>query len=401
LLQKRLFVLQDVDHIRWGSLNSLLPLIAEAGPNQFLRILEKTLTSHPEVFVDLLAEERDGVMSVKYLTGVLWALEAISWDDEFMVRASLVLAKISKIEKEVSKTNRAMDSLVSILLPWYPQTNAKFDKRKIVIETLTHDDPGGCWELLIGLMPNQSQIASNNHKPSWRNNIQIEKEVTVTRTEFWEQSIYIIRKAMILAKSDVMKLSELITHLENFPNECFHEFLEILSSDETRAFPDHHRQVVWSQLNGLKHRHIKFSKADWALDEDSLSKLDDVLRQIAPSESIQKYKHLFTEQEFELYESNDNYDEERDKLEIKKKKAISNVYADGGIQSVLKLSHEASSSRQVGLSFGNIGDRNSDEQIIPSLLNEEDPDVLEFYKSYIWRRFYYKKWKWVDSFSYS
>lgn len=75
-------IFEDADWVLWGSLNNLLPLLAEAAPNQFLNAVEEALQARLCPFNDLFAQEGNGITGGNYMTGLLWALETLAWDEQ-------------------------------------------------------------------------------------------------------------------------------------------------------------------------------------------------------------------------------------------------------------------------------------------------------------------------------
>ncbi|SNT70042.1 hypothetical protein [Psychrobacter sp. LV10R520-6] len=70
---------QASDWLRWGSLDSLLPTLAEASPIFFLQAVEAAIDTNPSPFVALFHQETTATFGQNYLTGLLWALENIGW----------------------------------------------------------------------------------------------------------------------------------------------------------------------------------------------------------------------------------------------------------------------------------------------------------------------------------
>ena len=84
-------LLADADWILWGSLNSILPTLAEAAPGTFLYAVEKALSLLPCPFDELFSQEGNGTTGGNYLTGLIWALEGLAWDEQFLVRVCVAL----------------------------------------------------------------------------------------------------------------------------------------------------------------------------------------------------------------------------------------------------------------------------------------------------------------------
>ena len=115
-------ILTDADWVLWGSLNGLLPTLAEAAPGEFLDAVEKALRLTPCPFDALFAQEGDGITGGNYVTGLLWALEGLAWGEQCLVRVCVVLGELASHDPGGQWGNRPSRSLATILLPWLPQT---------------------------------------------------------------------------------------------------------------------------------------------------------------------------------------------------------------------------------------------------------------------------------------
>ena len=64
-------IFADADYVVWGSLNHLLPVIAEAAPGEFRGAVGQALAKSPSPFDTLFQQEGSGVTGTNYLTGLL------------------------------------------------------------------------------------------------------------------------------------------------------------------------------------------------------------------------------------------------------------------------------------------------------------------------------------------
>jgi hypothetical protein len=158
-------ILSDADWVLWASLNDLLPLLAEAAPEEFLRIVEKTLNSDMCPFNMVFAQEESGIFGSNYMTGLLWALETLAWDPDYLIRVVILLGELAAKDSGGSRANRPANSLSTILLPWFPQTCAPVSKRKAAIDALLKEHPVIAWNLLLSLLPHSHQISHGSRKP--------------------------------------------------------------------------------------------------------------------------------------------------------------------------------------------------------------------------------------------
>jgi hypothetical protein len=91
-------ILKPEDWRRWGSLDQLLPMLAEAAPSAFLDAVENALRFDPPPFNQLFLEEGGGLSGGNYMTGLLWALEILAWSEESITRVVLILGELASLD---------------------------------------------------------------------------------------------------------------------------------------------------------------------------------------------------------------------------------------------------------------------------------------------------------------
>jgi hypothetical protein len=163
-------LLNKADWERWASLDSHLPLLAEAAPDEFLDAVESVLVDLSSTpFHELFAQEGTaGIGGGNYMSGLLWALEGLAWNSDYLPRVSLILADIASVDPGGNWLNRPANSLADIFLPWHVQTTAPFEKRKNAIETVLREQPEVGWSLILALLPHSHGFTSGCHRPVWR-----------------------------------------------------------------------------------------------------------------------------------------------------------------------------------------------------------------------------------------
>ncbi len=389
-------IFTDADWVLWGSLNTLLPMLAEAAPDEFLNTVENTLRLSPCPFDELFSQEGSGIFGGNYLTGLLWALESLAWDEKYLVRVCVILGELATHDPGGSWANRPDNSLVTILLPWFPQTIASIKKRKVAVETVCKQCPEIGWKLLISLLPNQHQISMGSHKPLWRNPISDDWKKNVTDKEYWDQVSFYADLAVSMAESDPLKLAKLIEHFDNLPKSSFYRLLKILSPETVSKYSEGQRLIIWDHLREFTTKHRRFSDAKWALSDELISDIEKVTDKLAPSNPSKLYQHLFSGNEFDLYEENCNWKEQQEKLEERRQNAIEEILREGGIEAVKRFAITVESPNQVGYSLGCIVDTAIDSILLPEYLEVENRKLLTFTGSYVWSRYYTKGWSWVD-----
>jgi hypothetical protein len=390
-------ILADTDWERLASLNDLLPLLAEAAPGEFLDAVEKALISEPSPFDRLYAEESDGVMGRTYMSGLLWALETLAWDPDHLSRVVICLGELAEHDPGGRWSNRPVNSLTTILLPWMPQTCAPVAKRAAAVSTLLAELPEIGWNLLLSLLPQSHSTSMGTRRPAWQETIPGEWSKGVTHREYWEQTALYSEVAITAAMGDRRKLTELIGHLENLPASAQEQLLIHLGSDATTNLPDADRLSLWTKLVDLVTKHRKFSDAGWAMKSEQVDKIASVADSLAPAAPAFRHQRLFSEREFDLYEDKNNYEDQRNELELRRQKAVEEVAANGGAQGVLAFAAAVQSPWRVGLAAGVVVGTEVDRVVLPNLLEPEQKQLAQFAGGFVWSRYRVGGWQWVDA----
>lgn len=390
-------LLGDADWMLWGSLNDLLPILAEAAPSEFLDSVEKGMRLKPCPFDELFSQEGDGITSGNYLTGLLWALEGLAWDEQYLVRVCVVLGELASHDPGGRWDNRPANSLTTILLPWLPQTLASVEKRKVAVRSMLNEWPDIAWNLIVQLLPGQHQTSSGSHKPRWRKTIPDDWKKGVTREEYWQQASFYAELAVTAAGHDITRLSALIDHFDNLPEPAFEQLVQTLASRTISDLPEEQRLSIWRHLTKFTNKHRRNFDAKWVLPDEVLSRLEQVAEQLAPTNKFNLYQNLFTDRDSDLYEEKGDWEKQRNKLDERREAAISGIFEENGVEGVIRFAGSVTSPRQVGNALGAIPDSAIERTFLPHFLDSTDNKHKALVSSFIWRRHHLKGWEWCDS----
>jgi len=389
-------ILAGADWALWASLNDLLPLLAEAAPGEFLDAVENALNSDSCPFDMVFAQEGTGIMGRNYITGLLWGLETLAWDAEYLTRVVVILGELAERDPGGNWANRPANSLSTILLPWLPQTCAPIQKRKAAILTLFNEIPDVAWKLILAILPRSHQVTSGSRKPAWREMIPDEWSKGVTQREYWEHIVSYAELAMISAKQNLSKLAELIDRLDDLPSPARNQLLTHLKSNAVTSMSQANRLILWTKLIDLVSNHRKFADAEWALKPDVVNEIAVIAESLAPEAPIYRHQRLFSERDFNLYEEKSNYEEQRKRLENLRQKAVGEVFEAGSIEAVLEFAKSVERPWHVGVAFGMIAINNVEEKILPALLESENNLLAQFAGGFVWGVFRDRRWQCVD-----
>lgn len=389
-------LLADADWVRWGSLNRLLPTLAESAPDEFLGAVEVAMRQSPSPFDELFSQEGAGITGGNYLTGLLWALEGLAWEERHLVRVCVALAELASHDPGGQWANRPSNSLATILLPWLPQTLAAVEKRMVAVQTVLNEWPDVAWNLIIQLLPGQHQTSSGSHKPTWRKSIPDDWKESVTQQEYWQQASSYADLAVAAAGLDVARLSTLIDHLHSLPQPAFDQLLQVLASRPVSDLPEDQRVSIWDHLTKFAIKHRRFSDAKWALPDEVIARIEQVAERLAPADPFYLYQHLFTDRDFDLYEESDDWEEQRKKLDARRVAAIAEILQRDGAEGVIRFSESVSSPRQVGHAVGAVSDMSIERALLPHFLDSVDDRHKALVSGFVWRRYHLQGWEWCD-----
>jgi len=388
-------LLHKADWKVWASLDLLLPLLAEAAPDVFLNAVESVLRDLEQTpFHRIFSEEGK---DATYICGLLWALETLAWNPDYLAQASVILADIAFIDPGGNWGNRPSNSLANIFLPWRVQTTAPFEKRKSAIETVLREQPKVGWKLLLALLPYKHGPASRCRKPTWQDYIPHDWKDGVSEQEYWEQITAFSESAIALAQGDVEKLGALIQLLPDLPEQARDKLISHLASPCVVSLPETDRLSLWEDLGALARKHRKFSDADWALPEEAVREIAEAAQVLAPNDPKLKYRYLFSDRDSDLWDEKGNYEEQKAKLDRARQDAVQTILDSEGLSSVLDFAHHVSEPYNVGRALdGTTINEQFENEILPAYLEKKDEILHRFIAGFVWEKFRRLQWPWVD-----
>jgi len=381
----------------WASLSRLLPFLAEASPAVFLNSLDgalKDLSASP--IRELFDPTTDILFGRQYHCGVLWALEVLAWNPEYLNRTCVCLTRLSHFKLGPNIGNTPAATLRSIFLPWLPQTAATVKARRVAVEKVIEEDTEVGWALLLAILPEAHQVGHHNQRPVWRDWIPSGWAEGVTRSEMHNQVQNYAEIAVQNALGDLGKLTELVSRWDNLPSEVFQEVLRILGSPKIKERPEAERFALWQKLKDEVDRHRKFSTSDWAMPEEEVKKLESAADELKPELPSILYQRLFNHYEDAFYMT-DDYDAERKKLEMERERAVLEIIKREGMEKILDVAARVKLPREFGYALGRVGNADIDSLLLPGRLEVDEPAMVDLIKGFVWARFVKEPFEWVEN----
>ena len=381
----------------WISLSSILPLLAEAAPDEFLACVEKGLEGQPPLLSGLFEAEVDGSIggSAPH-TGMLWALETAAWSGPHFGRSVDLLARLAELDPGGRLSNRPSASLATIFNPWHPDNSVEVSRRLTVLDTLRKRHPGVAWALMLTMLPETHGVHFPSHEPTFRS--WKPAQITVTYGEYFQLVTDLVTRLVEDAGSDVARWVRLIEQMSNLTppdREVVLNRLEQHIADND--FNDDDKPTLWESLRSVTSQHREYSEAAWALPVEELEKIDHIQGTLQPSAPMQRHTWLFQDYtppvpgysigtDFQAYEA---------ALEEIRKNAVSEIDGSEGYAALQRLAREATQAWWVGVAVADATEAKYEGDLV-SLLGSDDPVDAELSASYAARRFNQAGWPWLE-----
>lgn len=214
----------------WSSLKDVTPLLAEAGPESFLDVLEEKLSKAPGIFPELMRDSDARLMfdECKH-SGLLWALESLAWHPSYFSRAAHVLYGLSKIDPGGRWSNRPFNSLAEILLPGFPQTYATPAQRLTAFDSIIKQDAEFAWRVVERLL--NSNVISESHRFRWRDSGGEKRSLDPESKERQQEySDGLVPRWVALVSASPLNLASAINNFLRLPEEIRESALDSLKT---------------------------------------------------------------------------------------------------------------------------------------------------------------------------
>jgi transcriptional regulator with XRE-family HTH domain len=382
-------LVENANWIRWGSLSSLLPSIAEASPLILLNAIDQDLsTENPEIY-KLFEPDGDAIFGKRPHTGLLWALEILAWEPTYLSRVSLILAQLSEKTDAGTSGNTPLRSLIEIFMPWYPQTKATAEQRVRVLGTVLRRQSEAGWKLLMELLPNQQHISTPIAKPSWRD-WALSWSPGASGSEYWHQVSSSAELLVDHAGSSTARLTTLIGSLEHLPSDTQKTLMSNLEALAERTQDEEERRIISDAIQKEILQNKRFANAQWSLDPAALFELERVRLLFEPADPVRKHSWLFKPR----WEVSEDLLGKDTKLEISRTAALEEILKVKGWSGILQLIGAVESPMELGMTLGAFDQGEQLSNIVPALVPSADPGTNNFVHGYIHKRLN-EGWGWV------
>lgn len=367
-----------------------LPDYAEAAPETFLSLIELDLRKGESVTLELMRPVNEPIFgSRSSRTGLLWALERLSWNLGNLPRVADILARLSKRKINDNLVNKPEHSLQCIFRSWMPQTAAPVEDRMKMLESLVSRYPEVGWALCIEQFNPDLGIGDYNQRPRWRSDAS-----GVGQSVSQAEHVSFARKAIDLALDR--------------PNHDERTLLDLV--ERLEALGEGHREAVWKLVErwadggdasddakaGLRQR-IR-SREYWRRQHaegdlhNSLVCPPEVLAKLEPKDLVIRHARLFSgwnEWSLDDPEYEDMDDEERNRnIRERQIEVLSDIWRERGFSGVDALLDRTEPGIVGGLMAELLTERNARIDFVQSCLQAafagEKTKYEKYLKDFLW-----------------
>lgn len=377
-------VRQLLCHNDWKVFQSIgwnLSFLAQAAPEEFIEALESNMSAVEQ----LLSEQEKSIFMQQYGSELFCALYTIAWDKTYAGSACLLLAKIGAFD------NRAISTIIEILLPWHPQTTSSVETRIAIVEEAVPFLGHKGWQLIKGLLPRQTSTSVEHEKPKY-----LLKDIVVKNVTY-DELFFVYEAYLKIGLTIITDNSELIELLDDVTPNMRARIIRHLSDFAKDVYDDHTRAIYWNKLLDLITRHRKYSTSEWALSESILQEIAILADEFKPDSLALQNSRLFCNREYYLYES-DDFENSREKLHQKRLDSITQIMGIYGFSGIVELADNSERSELVGRLFAIISnDETANEEQLINMLISEKSSRSNFSTGYIQNRYFEQGNEWLKN----
>ncbi len=394
---RRLLEQADGDWRVWASLSDFFPPLAEAAPDIFLLAVEEGLKGEQPVLLRLFTEQEKGLFGDSPHVGLLWALETLAWSPEYLARAALLLAKLTRLEPADNNANRTGESLRGIFLLWLPQTTATLEQRLRVLDVIREREPEVAWNLMKQLLPKDYGVGHTAATPRWRDwapDASRDSPPPNYATGVRE----IVTRVLADAGESGDRWAALIWALPVLEDEHYEAIVERLTDMEVGRLQASDRAAIWNALRSFISRHRSFPDEDWAIATERVDRLSEIFERFEPQEVTNRYGWLFGHSPSLPEGLEREWAEHEEAVKNVRFEAIRAIYRREGIAGVLELVGCVERPFDLGTVLGESGlaEENEDELLRENLAGE-DMARAHFARGFAFGRFRVKGAVWLGT----
>lgn len=339
-------LLEKADWTTWRNLSDCLQRLAEIAPSEFLDRVEWNVLHKSEEILRLFPQKDSDIFgSNNYISELLWSLEILAWSPDYLIKAICILGLLEDLPYEQTNwVNTPINSIVSILLPWYPQTLGNLEKRKSALRSLKNDNPDIFWKVLKKILPDHTSTTSGNPKPRYI--LSVPEEIKITHTEVYECYAYLLELAVDTVCDETEKQIDLVDQIGYMHESTLTKYLDCLEECLENYTPE----FAFSLWTKLREQLVLIRPTNEMVIYNYLDRINRLIEKLEPKDKRLKYQELYRDDRC-LFEKGD-YTTAWKRIESEKEIAIKDIFDCFGIEDTERFGHSVKNLHDVASKLG-------------------------------------------------
>lgn len=274
---------------QWHYISNFFVDLCEVSPNSVLNKLEEEQIN-PTGLMELFENQSSDFLFGKndYIE-ILWGVEEFLVQREYASRAYSWLLYLDNLSFEY-KSNSPKDIFGKLLCTWhnFSAFSKSNDKIEIAAKALAKDK--NAWDHIFGALPTgHASIFGDLHAPKYRNHVE---EDTITRKEMYDTNLGYIDLLLKATDFKPQRWNDLLSIYDEVDPDIRKKIKEKLLF-EIAQMDDDERLIIKNNIRRVVYKHRYFASAEWAMGEDLIGEMLDILDSINFTQQEYDFEYLF------------------------------------------------------------------------------------------------------------
>ena len=345
----------------WVSLNDVLPMLAEASPDDFMEQLRNALhTESGTNRIHHLFEPRFAMLrnDYKYFS-LLWALEILAWDPDNLHDIAMLLGRLQEDFENLIQdnyVNRPSNTLHNIFRSWLPQTSAPIGKRLKVLDALYKKHPSVAIQLAQALASDHNRTGHYATCPIWRDDaLKVKRATGEDRLQTIEYSIDLLEKHLV---TDGVPLDERFSIATYAVNEFYYwgeeyaerfveKIIKIFKQSDKKEVEELSKKFYETLRHHIESSHI--SPPTEKSEKNIIKMMRKILKETKSDDLVFQNLHWFESwpKVDRAFEGERRFEDREEHIAEERGKAIQSIRDKMGIDGIIALTKKAEDPESV------------------------------------------------------
>lgn len=361
-----------------ASADDVMPLMAEASPSMYLASVNRALKKHRAI-PDYLGEHLTGLSSTCMGGGLISGIKVCARQKDLLSNAMTLLVGISPYT-ELSK-----DAMVTILLPWLPQTEASAESRIGMGRYLMRCGDQQAWGALRELLPNKTTSTVGTIKTTYLSTPNFSE--SVPKEEFWHVSEAYCEFVLEGMRGKPDRMADVASDVMSFlDTNMVAEFSDALEKS-CSELEDIDRYPVWQEIMTFLKRCAKVPDASWMPSEETLARLASLRDSIAPRDPYYLALLMHSLNDYNLSDDDETLDEMHANALSQRLDSLEQAYLVHGFAIVGRLVSDGSRGALLGETLAHLDLAVEEQAAVLKMFDGTIPEDLNTARAYAWFSF--------------